>query len=470
MGNTTSLLADFIVEADFQDIPQKAVEEAKRLLIDSIGCAFGAVRTQKGKICMSYAKEVSWGNQATVIGFDQKASASIAAFINGELFNTLDFDPLFHPFGHITPYVLPAVLSLAELKRVSGQTFITAIVLAHEIAQRISTGLVISNKFAKRCNKGEIEIFLPIHGYGVNIFGAIAGAGKILGLSKIQLENAMGIGGYSCPIPTIMQFCTSLPSPMTKFSPAGWISQGAVTASFLSEMGYTGDRNVLDAEYGFWRSFGADGWRPESVIKNLGNLWYLAQDMITYKRYPCCGAIQGAIDILNAIIKKFSLRPENIKRLNVVLNLLAELPLWKNRTISNQIEAQFSASYIFSVVCHQVEVGYRWQLAETYTNPRILEFMKRVNIVTPANLDYGKRDCMVEVIAEDKDTKKESRYTERDVWPLSFEMSEEELIDKFRKNVRNMLPMDVTEKIIGHALNLDKIQNICDFMALLHSS
>jgi len=55
--------------------------------------------------------------------------------------------------------------------------------------------------------------------------------------------------------------------------------------------------------------------------------------MVSYKRYPCCGAMHGIIDILDAIIKKFSIKPEDIKELNVSFNLLAELSLWKNREI-----------------------------------------------------------------------------------------------------------------------------------------
>lgn len=466
MKNTTSILADFITKIRFQDIPKKVVEEAKRLLLDSIGCAVAGLNTEKGKIALLYAKRFDAKPEATIIGSNQKVSSPMAAFVNGELFNALDFDPLFSPLGHVTPYVLSAVLSLSELKKVSGKVLITAIVLSHEIAQRIASGLLIPNKFAKSTTRKGIIIQLPVHGYGVNIFGGIGGAAKILGLSKSKVEHAMGIGGYWCPVPTLMQFAEAVPSSMTKFSPAGWLSQTAVTASFLSEMGYTGDKNVLDGEYGFWKSFAADGWRSEYVINGLGNFWYLSDNMVSYKRYPCCGAMHGIIDILDALIKKFSIKPENIKELNASLNLLAELSLWRNQEINTHIEAQFSVAYVLSVVCHQIEVGYKWQLPETYSNPGVLEFMKRVKVTTPAILGYENKSHMVEVIVEDKKTNKELMYTERDVWPVSFEMSEQELFEKFKHNTTGVLLSDVTDKIIKTILNLDELEDVSELIDL----
>lgn len=470
MKNTTSILADFITTIQFLDIPKKAVEESKRLLLDSIGCAMTGLNTEKGKIALLYAKRFDAKPEVTIFGSNRKMSAPMAAFVNGELFNALDFDPLFSPSGHITPYVLPAVLALSELKRVSGKVFITAIVLSHEIAQRVASGLVAPNKFAKSTTGKGTIIHLPVHGYSVNIFGGIGGAAKILGLSKNEVENAMGIGGYWCPVPTLMQFAEAVPSSMTKFSPAGWVSQAEVTASFLSEMGYSGDKNVLDGEYGFWKSFSADGWRPEYVINGLGDFWYLADNMVSYKRYPCCGAMHGSIDILDAMIKKFSIKPEDIKELNVSLNLLAELSLWKNREINTHIEAQFSAAYVFSVVCHQIEVGYKWQRPESYTNFSILELMKRINIATPASPGYENKDCMVEIIVEDKEIKEGLRYTEKDVWPVSFEMSEQELLEKFKHNAKSILSSDATDKIIKTILALDELEDISDLMDLFTPS
>ncbi len=466
MEKTTSILADFITKIDYQDLPEAVVTEAKKVILDSIGCALAGTLCEKGEASIVFAKKSYSTSEATIIGSNQKVSSSMAAFVNGELITALDYDPLFAPFGHITPYVLSAPLAISEREHASGKDFMVAVVLAHEIAQRIATGLIMPERFGKKTEREGLVLIPPIHGYGVNIFGGIAGVSKILGLTKDTIEHAMGIGGYLCPVPTLMQFAENVPSSMSKFSPAGWIAQAELTAILLAEAGYTGDKNVLDGNFGFWKSFGANGWRPEIVIKNLGQRWYLPE-MIGYKRYPCCGAMHPALDILSAIIGKFDLKPENIKKIHVVLNLLAELNLWKNRDIKTHIEAQFSAAYVFSIACHRVEAGYKWQIPQTYNDPKILDFMERINISTPATPDYEKKENIVEVIAYDNKTKKEKRYTERDVWTSIFQISDQELYEKFISNAREVLSKEKARKILETILTLDELDDVSKLMHLV---
>jgi 2-methylcitrate dehydratase PrpD len=466
VGKTTSILADFVTKVDYHDLPEAVVTEVKKVILDSIGCALAGALCEKGKVSIVFAKKSDSSSGATIIGANQKVSSSMAAFANGELITALDYDPLFAPFGHITPYVLSAPLAIAEMEHASGKDFLVAVVLAHEIAWRIAAGLIIPERLGKKTEREGIVLIPPIHGYGVNIFGGIAGVSKLFGLNRDTIEHALGIGGYLCPVPTLMQFAENVPSSMSKFSPAGWIAQAELTAIFLAVAGYTGDKNVLDGNFGFWKSFGADGWRPEIVIKTLGQRWYLPE-MIGYKRYPCCGAMHPALDILSAIIAKFDLKPENIKEINVVLNLLAELELWKNRDIKTHIEAQFSAAYVFSLVCHRVEAGYKWQIPQTYNDPKILDFMEKINIFTPASPDYEKKENGVEVIAYDNKTKKEKRYTERDVWASIYQINDQELYEKFISNAREVIPAEKARKVFKTILTLDELDDVSKLMHLV---
>ncbi len=462
---TASILAEFISGTEFKDIPDGIVKQSKMVLLDSIGCALGGLNTEKGKIALAFGTKKTAQAEATILGGRGKAPAPIASFVNGELFNALDYDVLCAPSGHVTPYVLSAPLAVAEWKNAGGKDLILAIALAHEIAQRISSGLVIPEGLSKKTSKQGISVQLPIHGYGVNIFGGIAGTAKILGLDTEKIENAFGTGAYMCPVPTLIRFTETVPSSMSKFASAGWISQAEVTATLLSEMGYTGDRDVFDGEFAFWKSFAADGWDPRVVVDGLGSLWFFS-NAISYKEYPCCGAMHGALDIFMAIMKKFRINPEDIKELNIGLNLLAEFSLWKNRKINNHIDAQFSTAYVFAVAAHRIETGYKWQEKETYTAPKIVEFMKRINIFTPASPNCEKKNSMVEVIVQDNNTREEKRYSERDVWPLQSMMDEQKLCEKFENNVAHVLSPQKTEQALHAFLSLETIDNISALMEL----
>ncbi len=463
MNNTAAILARFIDAIRFEDIPQELVDEAKRLLMDSLGCAMAGGCTQKGQIALTFAGSYSSPAEATIIGAREKAPAPLASFVNGELLNAMDYEALCAPSGHITPYVLAAPLALAECKNASGKDLISAIVISHEIAQRVSAGLVIPSQLSKKTLEKGISLQLPIHGYGMNIFGGIAGAAKTAGLTAEQIEHAFGIGAAMCPVPTLLQFAETVPASMSKFSPSGWISQAAVTAVLLAELGYTGVRNVLDSEFAFWKSFAATGWNPEVVLAGLGKVWFLL-DALSYKKYPCCGAMHGHLDIFRSIIDKFALEPRDIKELNIVVNLLGELALWKNRTIENQIDAQFSTAYVFAAAAYRIEAGPRWLEKEAYESPSVAEFMKRINVFTPATSRYDERRSAVEVVVRDKDTKKETSYTEKDVRPVSGLMNDQELYTKFERNAAHLLSRQEIAQALKAILSLEELENVSHLM------
>lgn len=237
MEEVTSKLSEFIDETRFEDIPAGIVEDSKRILLDSIGCALGGLHTEKGRIAHAFGTNSASQPESSILGGREKVSASLAAFVNGELFNALDYDALCAPSGHITPYVLSAPLAVSEWKHISGKDLIVAIALAHEIAQRLSAGLVIPKCLSRKTLLQGIPLQLPIHGYGVNIFGGIAGVAKLLRLNKAETAHAFGIGGGMCPVPTLMRFAETVPSAMPKFAPSGWISQAEVTAAFACRNG-----------------------------------------------------------------------------------------------------------------------------------------------------------------------------------------------------------------------------------------
>lgn len=463
MNNTAAILARFVNEIRFEDIPQGLVNEAKRLLLDSLGGALAGAGTQKGRIALCFAGSYGSSTAATIIGAKRKASAAVASFANGELFNALDYEALCAPSGHITPYVLAAPLALAEGKKVGGQDLLTAIVISHELAQRVSAGLIITGPLSQKTSGDGTTIKLPIHGYGANIFGGIAGAAKIARLTADKIGQAFGIGATLCPVPTLMQFAETLPASMSKFSPSGWISQAALTAVLLAELGYTGAQNVLDSEFAFWRSFAADGWNPEIVLNGLGSTWFFS-GALGYKRYPCCGAMHGALDIFYAILEKYHLVPQDIKEINVVQNLLGELALWKNRKIENEIDAQFSTAYVFAVAAHQIAIGPQWQQKENYQSPEVLDFMKKINVFTPATRHYDKRRSVIEVIVRDNNINRETSYTERDVQQVSGAMDESEIAAKFKRNAANMLSHQKVEQVIKTISTLDKLDDVSRLM------
>src|ERR1051325_2188201 len=122
----------------FEDLTPEAVHEVKRRLLDSLGCAMGAYKSQPATIARKLAGTVSSSFGATVIGTKHKSSPELAAFANGVLFRYLDYNDTYlskepaHPSDN-----LAEVLAIAEPEGPSGTDITTASVLAYEIQCRL---------------------------------------------------------------------------------------------------------------------------------------------------------------------------------------------------------------------------------------------------------------------------------------------------------------------------------------------
>jgi len=101
----TEDIAEFAARIHYEDLPQYVTQETKRLLLDTMGCAIGGVRTQKGKTSIHLARALGGPAEATILGTGDKVSGASSAFAAGELINALDYEALLSPPDHATPYV-----------------------------------------------------------------------------------------------------------------------------------------------------------------------------------------------------------------------------------------------------------------------------------------------------------------------------------------------------------------------------
>jgi 2-methylcitrate dehydratase PrpD len=268
-----------------------------------------------------------------------------------------------------------------------------------------------------------------------------------------------------------MKWANTVPSTMTKYLSAGWISEAEVTATLLAELGYTGDKEVLNGELGFWRFYASDKWAPQAVTKRLGEDWRILR--VSYKAYPCCAAMHSALNCFYKIIDENNLEPQDIEHVDVLLDPLSALPLWRNMEVETHIEAQFSVAYVFAVAAHRVRIGAEWQDSNTIKDARILEFMKKVSFAP--HPDYGKAVletatsnlAMVEVIARGRTFREEKAYFEGAAFPETARLKDEELIEKFEHNAATILTQDKIAKAVSSIWELEEIADVSELLKLV---
>ncbi len=168
----TQSLARFIVDTRWEDIPEQARHEAKRALLNFFAVAIAGCRTEPVELALKTLAEFSGGKQATVVGRSERIDALSAAFLNGAGANVFDYcDTHLPTVVHPTAPLAPALLAMAELRRVSGPQLLTAFVLGFEIECRVGAA-VSPGHYPKGWHITST----------CGVFGAAAGAAKLLGL------------------------------------------------------------------------------------------------------------------------------------------------------------------------------------------------------------------------------------------------------------------------------------------------
>jgi len=265
----TRKLAEFIRDTRFDDIPPKVIEKSKHSLLDWVGCALGGIEDDASRLITEYVREAGGTGPATVIGADFKADVAHAALANGVISHALDFDD-YHAGTviHGTAACLPAVLAMAESKRLNGKDFLTAFILGFDVSIRIGLGL------------GSYHYERGWHSTSTSgIFGAAAGAAKLLGLDLEQIINAFGICGTQC------SGLRSVFGTMSKPFNAGKPSMDGAMSALLAEKGFTSAREMIEGELGLLDVL-TEYPDQEVVLKDLGSKYYLSE--VSFKPYPTC--------------------------------------------------------------------------------------------------------------------------------------------------------------------------------------
>jgi 2-methylcitrate dehydratase PrpD len=460
-------LSQFAAEAKFDDLPDAIVHEAKRVLLDSIGCALASISSEKGRLCIALSQRLGGPPEASIIGVAGKVSASNAVMANGELINAMDYDALVIPGGHVSPYVVPPVMAIAEQRNVTGKDLVLATVLSHEVAMRITRGMSpMIQVIAEGPDAQRYEWTTPYGGSRFNV-GAAAGVGRLMGLETQRMVHALGLSGHYTQVPTHGKLSYSVPTSMVKYGTPGWQGTGAIIACYLAEMGYLGDETLFDGVSGLWRFTGSDTWMPEKVLAGIHDEWLFAEQQ--YKPYPCCRVLHASLDLFYRMIDRHALKPQDIDSIRAFGPQYCEKPHLQNRTIRSAIDAQFSAAYNFAVAAHGIPIGPEWQDEATMRDETVLAFMDKVTCsVHPEYTRRPLKDRLmslgrIEVSASGQTYIDETTFAYGTPRP-GFEIDDAALIAKFTHNAQRVLTPTQADAAVDALMNLETLREVSGLM------
>jgi len=470
MGASTSgQLAEFVANMSYETLPEEVIHESKRILLDSAGCAIAAVDDLKGRIGIEYAHVLGGDDQtATIFGTTQRSSVFGAAFANGELINALDFDAVLPP-GHVSPYVLPGALAIAEADHASGTDLLLAIALSHEV----------SNRFGKamdyiRDTRDGIVSMPPVLGYTSTVFGATAAIAKLRGASAEVIANALGVAAGITPANSHRSWIEHIPISTIKYTMAGPVAHTALTAAHMALLGHTGDVQTFDdAEFGYPKFIGTSRWVPENITKDLGTEWFFPAEN-AFKHYPHCRALHGLVDLLHQTLSENDIRPADIQAIRAWGEGHVERASWLTTDIKRPVDGQFSIAHGLAVAAQQLPPSKRWQAAELVFDEHVLDLMDRVTYAThpdwvPAmTADPAARPSRIEVDAHGRTFRSELRYPKgTPEGGGGAGTSDEELIAKFLINTQDVLPPGTAEEAVQAIMNLESADDVAPTLQML---
>ncbi|CCN16866.1 MmgE/PrpD family protein [Bordetella bronchiseptica] len=426
-------LADFAAAVRYDALPAQVVAECKRILLDSLGCAYAALGADKGRLAMQAGRDMGGPAEASVFGGQARLSATSAAFVNGELINALDFDACTIPPGHVAPYALPPLLAAGEAARASGKRIIEAIAVAHEVCARVGSAM----SHYRDLTPGQRLGFPPVTGYSGTIIGSTLACALARGMARDLTAHAVGLAARMAPAQSMTKWIRTLPATDDKYLMAGWMAQTALQAVLLASNGYRGDVAALEGEYGFWRYMGVRKWNPRALTDGLGADWRFPA-LTIYKPYPTCRISHTVLDCLGAILADHALKPHEIERVAAYCDPhAATLPMFANTFIASAGDAAMNVAYAVSMVVHGVRSGPAWHDDATLNNDRLLAFMRKVTVLPHPRFEEmlatepQSRIGRVEIRARGRTFESELHYRKGSPATPRTRMADTELLEKF---------------------------------------
>lgn len=297
-------IVDFIEDLGYDDLPQEVVQLVKWDLLDFCG------NTMAGSADPSVRRAAElyegWGGteEATVLLDGRRLPAVHAALINGAKSFAVDFDDTHMQGGHIGAAVFPAALAAAEIRGgVSGCEFIAAAAGAMEFMVRLGV---------YNARRVERHIFGGWEYHGLHAgFAAAAAAGRLLGLDREKMLNAMGIAYYQASGTGL----AALEHADTKLLGPGLGARDGLTAVFMARSGMTGAHNVLGGDYGLGSMYhsGCDG---EGMVSELGRRWEMLN--IGFKPYASCRLGHRTLAAIGSLVRENGIVPEETERVDIM--------------------------------------------------------------------------------------------------------------------------------------------------------
>lgn len=355
--SVSQTLGQFVANSDWVGMPPSLRHEAKRSLLNFVGCALGVANTPPIDRLVKAVQPFSGGPAATTIGRSERLGMLDAAFVNAAGANLLDYDDThLETVIHPTVPVAPALFAMAEHRGLSGAEVLHAFILGVEIECRLGNS-VSPGHYARGWHITSTT----------GVFGAAAGTARLLGLSAQQTTDALGVAASQSS-----GLVENIPHGGKNVA-VGNSARNGILAALFAANGIDGAPQAIEGLRGWARAAG-DVADETKLTGGLGETWELLKN--TYKPYPCGIVMHAIIEAGLSLRAEYGLLPDDIKTVTVSGDSL--LQARGDRIVAGAADARVSIHHSAAAGLMLGAAGIREFSEEIVMRPDVIAFRAKV--------------------------------------------------------------------------------------------
>ncbi len=454
MESISRRMAQFALSLSYEGIPDPARREAKRFLLDSVGCALAAVDLEDMRAAYRYIEELGGHEQASIIGHGTKTNMANAALMNSLLVRAMDYNDIYWKQDPSHPSdIIPAALAAGEFKQSSGKDLIVGAVIAYELEMRLCLA----------ADPGIREV--GWHHASLTQFVSPLVAARMLGLSEDEAVAAVGISGSSHFTlgGVVAGHLTNMKNTADPMA-----TEAGVRAAMLTATGYTGPVEVFEGKEGAFEVIHNVSWDADVLLDGLGEKYLITE--CGYKAFPTEALTHQPITATLEVMQENRIDPHAVEEVLIKTTtrgaeILSDPSKYQPTTKET---ADHSLPYCIAVAVTKGNVLPSDFTEEALKDPFVWELLGKIKVIADPQIDAlfpGVKRAIVTVTTKDGDrfTKQEDFAKGRAERPLS----DEELIGKFRANAQGVMTESRLDEIVRATLALEDVAMVGDYMSLL---
>ena len=449
----TAKMARWASSLEYKHLSADAIYQAKRFLLDSVGCALGGYQQHDVKIALEVLDEVAGHGPATVIGTGKKVDAVSASLANALMIRCMDYNDIYWKQDPSHPSdIFPAAMAGCERTKSGGTELIVGFVLGHEFEMR----------FCEAAFPGVRE--RGWHHATLTAFVSPFVAGRALKLTWEQIQHAVGISASRhCTLGAV----TAGKLTMMKNTVDPMATQSGMLAALLAEKGYTGPEHVIDGKEGLVHCYGPE-WKLKILTDGLGESWRITQ--CGMKFFPTEALTHAPISAVLDVVKKNDLHPDQVTKIQVrslarAADILSDPSKYDPHTKET---ADHSLPYVIAaaLVDRQVTPA-QFELAKIM-DPTIRAQLQKVEVVADPEIEKVfpalQRVIVTITTTDGRSLTEQLDYPKGD--PRN-PLTDQEIEEKFAALAEGVLSPQAQRKLKDAIWNLEKLSSVSNLMALM---